>query len=88
MANIGNILHGILDLGVKIAPLLGPAGVTGAAAATALANLIDEAKAAAGPEHQATVDQLTQLQAQVSAHAKSVIDDLRGPGGGGASGSS
>jgi hypothetical protein len=83
MANLSNILHGILDVATKVAPLLGPAGATGAAAATALANLIDQAKAAAGPEHQATVAQLTALQAQVNAHAHSVIDDLRGPGGSG-----
>jgi hypothetical protein len=83
MANIGNILHGILDVAGKVAPLLGPAGAAGAAAATALNNLIEQAKAAAGPEHGATVEQLTALQAQVNAHAHSVIDDLRGPASGG-----
>lgn len=83
MANLTNILNSVLEVATKVAPLLGPAGVTGVAAATALANLIEEAKAAADPEHQATVDQLTRLQTQINAHAKSVIDDLRGPGGSG-----
>lgn len=82
MANLSNILRGILDVATKVAPLLGPAGATGAAAATALAKLIDDAKKAAGPQDQATVSQLTALQAQVNARARGVIDDLRGPGGG------
>ena len=86
MANLSNILSGILDVATKFAPLLGPAGAAGAAAANALANLIDQAKAAAGPEDAETIDQLTALQAQVNAHARSVIDDLRGPSASGSGG--
>ena len=81
MANLGNILKSIQQVAVTVAPLLGPQVAGAAAAAQAIAKLIDDAKAAAGPEHQATIAQLTQLQAQVNAHAHSVIDDLRGPGG-------
>jgi hypothetical protein len=83
MANIGNILHSVLDVAQKVAPLLGPGGAAGVAAAQALSQLIDHAKAAAGPEHAATVAQLEQLQTQVNAHADSVIGRLRGPHGGG-----
>lgn len=83
MSNLNNVLRGILDVATKVAPLLGPAGATGAAAATALVRLIDQAKAAAaGSGQDATVEQLTALQTQINAHAREVIDDLRGPGGG------
>jgi hypothetical protein len=83
MANLGNILKSIEQVVITVAPLLGPQVAGAAAAAQAIAKLIDDAKAAAGPEHQATIEQLTALQAQVNAHADAVIADLRGPGGGG-----
>ena len=77
MANLGNILHSVLDVAQKVAPLL-PGGAAGLAAAQALSALIDNAKSAAGPEHAATVADLEQVQSQVNAHADSVIGRLRG----------
>lgn len=81
MADIQKILTGIINVGTQVAPLLGDKGAKAAAAASALAQLLADAKALAGPQDASKLDE---LQAQVNAHADSTIGNLRGTGGGGA----
>jgi hypothetical protein len=75
MANIDNILGSVLNLARILTPVLPQIGGA-AAVAAALAKLIEDAKASAGPQHEATVAELTALEDQVSAHAQRVFDEL------------
>jgi hypothetical protein len=81
MANLGDILKSIQRVAETVAPLLGPQVAGAAAAAEAIAKLIDDAKAVAGPEHQTTVDDLVKLQTEVGARARATIAGLRGDAG-------
>jgi hypothetical protein len=75
MAQIDNILGSVLNLARILTPVLPQIGGA-AAVATALAKLIQDAKASAGPQHEATVAELTTLESQVTAHAQQVFDQL------------
>lgn len=77
MANIQNILQSVLQVAQTVTPLL-PQGAAAAAAAQAIANLIDDAKAAAGPGNEQTVAELEAVQARVNVLARNTIDGLRG----------
>jgi hypothetical protein len=83
MADIQKILTGIINVGTQVAPLLGDKGAKAVAAANALSQLLADAKAMAGPQDAAKLDD---LQTQVNAHADRTIDNLRGTSGGAAGG--
>lgn len=81
MADIGKILKSIQHVAETVAPLLGPQVAGATAAAEAIAKLIDDAKEAAGSQHQATVEDLVKLQTEVGARARATIAGLRGESG-------
>lgn len=77
MSDISKILQSVLKVTQVLTPVLPQLGAA-SAIANALSDLISNAKAAAGPQNSATVEQLTALQAQVNQHADDVINRLGG----------